>query len=190
MDSSRCCYPHNRIIRVLLSGLLDTCFQLFQTEAICHTAAPSLLPMAQSACFNGVLSSLSSSALFTEVMTPLKVWAGTPTYYKTIYPEVSWNNLRLRIQGLLEDQFAHSEATWTISHCQRDLCVDVSTGTVLTISAKCALPWAFTCGPNLISTLGIVAFHSEPWNGSHEAVSSCRRNMQIGIALWWQQVTL
>lgn len=111
MDSSRCCYPHNRIIRVLLSGLLDTCFQLFQTEAICHTAAPSLLPMAQSACFNGVLSSLSSSALFTEVMTPLKVWAGTPTYYKTIYPEVSWNNLRLRIQGLLEDQFAHSEAT-------------------------------------------------------------------------------
>lgn len=55
-DSSHRCYPHNRIIRVLLSGLLDAPLQLFQTEVICHTAAPSLLPAAQPARLNGVLS--------------------------------------------------------------------------------------------------------------------------------------
>lgn len=45
---------------------------------------------------------------------------------------------------------------------ERDLCVVVSTSTVLTLSAKCTLPSALSCDPHLISTLGIAAFHSEP----------------------------
>lgn len=38
---------------------------------------------------------------------------------------------------------------------ERDLCVVVSTSTVLTLSAKCTLPSALLCDPHLISTLGM-----------------------------------